>query len=87
MVVKLYTSPHCPRCEALKEALRELGVSYEELDVSDTNVMASLIMRDVYLASTPALEVEGRLLSSEALFRDGEVDRELLRRAVGKYER
>ncbi|MEM4699575.1 MAG: glutaredoxin domain-containing protein [Candidatus Nezhaarchaeales archaeon] len=83
MRVRLYTSPHCPRCEALKEALRELGVDYEELDASDTDVMADLIMRDVYLTSTPALEVGGRLLTSEDLFEGGAVNRELLKRAVG----
>lgn len=78
----MYTSPHCPRCEALKEALRQLGVSYEELDASDTDVAADLIMRDVYLTSTPALEVGGRLYSSEELFEGGEVNWKLLRRVV-----
>ena len=62
--------------------MKRLGVDFEELDVSDSNVMADLIMRDVYLDSTPALEVKGRVLSSEELFKGDEVDLEALRQVL-----
>ena len=83
MKLRVYTSPSCPRCEALKDALKRLGVSFEELDVSDTEVMAELIMRDVYLDSTPALEVEDRVLSADELFKGDRVDLDALKRLVG----
>ncbi|RLF13227.1 MAG: hypothetical protein DRJ97_08415 [Thermoprotei archaeon] len=82
--VKVYTSPSCPRCEALKDALKRLGIPFEEADVSNTEVMADLIMRDIYLDSTPALEVQGRLYSSEELFDGDRVKEELLKEVVGR---
>lgn len=79
MRLKLYTSPFCSLCGRLKEALVRMNLSFEELDVSDTEVMADLIMRDIYLTSTPALEVEGRILTSKELLPNGEVDLNLLK--------
>jgi glutaredoxin len=79
---KVYTSPSCPLCDALKDALRKLKVDFEELDVSDAEVMADLIMRDIYLDSTPALEVGGRVWRAEELFKGGAVDLSLLKEAL-----
>ena len=66
--VKVYVSPQCPRCEALKRALNDMGVSYEVLDISESDVMADLVMRDIFLTETPALEVEDRFFYAEDLF-------------------
>lgn len=82
MKPKVYTSPHCPRCELLKQALERLGVEYEELDVSSSDVMADLIMKDIYLNETPALEYEDRTMYSDELFKGDEVNLDLLRRLL-----
>jgi len=66
--VKLYVSPQCPRCEILKRALSEMGVKYDVLDISESDVMADLVMRDIFLVETPALEVEDRFFYAEDLF-------------------
>lgn len=33
--IKIYTTSHCPYCDAAKRLLNERGFSYEEIDVSD----------------------------------------------------
>jgi len=66
--IKVYVSPQCPRCEVLKKALNDMGVSYEILDISESDVMADLVMRDIFLTETPALEVEGHFFYAEDLF-------------------
>lgn len=32
--VKVYSAPHCKACEIAKDYLREMGIGYEEIDVS-----------------------------------------------------
>ncbi|MEM2214599.1 MAG: glutaredoxin domain-containing protein [Candidatus Nezhaarchaeales archaeon] len=66
--VKLYVSPQCPRCEVLKKVLNEMGVEYEVVDVSHSDVMADLIMRDVFLMETPGLEIDGKFFYASDLF-------------------
>ncbi|MHC1600768.1 MAG: glutaredoxin family protein [Candidatus Nezhaarchaeales archaeon] len=66
--IKLYVSPQCPRCEVLKKALNEMGVKYDVLDISESDVMADLVMRDIFLTETPALEVGDRFFYAEDLF-------------------
>lgn len=69
--IKIYVSPQCPRCEVLKKWLNEMKVSYEVVDVSNSDVMADLIMRDVFLMETPGLEVDGKFFYASDLF-DGD---------------
>ncbi len=69
--VKLYVSPQCPRCEMLKKALKEMKVEYEVLDVSKSDVMADLIMRDIFLMETPGLEVDDKFFHAREIF-DGD---------------
>jgi len=66
--VKLYVSPMCPRCEMLKRALKEMNVEYEVLDISNSDVMADLVMRDIFLTETPALEVGDHVFFASDLF-------------------
>ncbi|MEM4576748.1 MAG: glutaredoxin domain-containing protein [Candidatus Nezhaarchaeales archaeon] len=80
--VKLYVSPQCPRCEVLKKALSEMGVDYEVLDVSRSDVMADLIMKDVFLTETPGLEVDGKFFYAVDLFNGDKLLLDKLRKVV-----
>ncbi|RLF10512.1 MAG: NrdH-redoxin [Thermoprotei archaeon] len=82
MKLKVYTSPSCPRCEVLKETLKKLGFPFEEADVSDSEVMAELIMRDIYLEATPALECEGRIFNSDELFQGDKVNLDVIKKVL-----
>ncbi len=63
----LYTSENCGLCEHAKDALAALGLSYEEVLVSDEHE---------YRLRTPVLEVGGRVVA------EGQIDQEALRRAM-----
>jgi len=75
--VIVYTSPSCPRCAALKAWLKAGGFRFEEKNLEDSEVMADLILRDVYVLSAPALEVGGKVYTESDLF-DGNGIRENL---------
>jgi len=75
--VIVYASPNCPKCSALKAWLRNKGFEFEERNLEDSEVMADLILRDVYVLSAPALEVGGKVYTENDLF-DGKGVRETL---------
>ena len=77
--VILYTSSGCPKCAALKGWLRNRHADFKERSLKDVEVMASLIMRNVFVLSAPALEVGGIVYTEDQIFnRDGTVKSELL---------
>ncbi len=82
--VKLYVSPQCPRCETLKKVMKEMGVEHEVLDVSKSDVMADLIMRDVFLMETPGLEVDGKFFYAEEIFDEDRLNMDKLRKVLGR---
>ncbi|MCC6042063.1 MAG: thioredoxin family protein [Candidatus Verstraetearchaeota archaeon] len=82
--VKLYVSPQCPRCETLKRVMNEMGVEYEVLDVSKSEVMVDLIMRDIFLMETPGLEVDGKFFHAEEIFDGERLIMDKLRKVLGR---
>jgi len=82
--VKLYVSPQCPRCEALKKLMKEMGVEYEVLDVSKSDVMADLIMRDIFLMEVPGLEVDGKFFYAREIFDGDRLIVDKLRKVLGR---
>jgi len=82
--VKLYVSPQCPRCEVLKKAMKEMGVEYEVLDVSNSDVMTDLIMRDIFLTETPGLEVDGKFFHAREIFDGDRLIIDKLRKVLGR---
>ena len=68
--VVVYTTPVCPRCAALKEWLKQRGVEYEEKNMEDSEVMAELVMDNVFALSAPVLKVGDRYLLEDDLFEE-----------------
>ena len=77
--VILYASSGCPKCAALKRWLKNRRADFEERSLEDVEVVASLIMRNVFVLSAPALEVKRIIYTEDQIFnRDGTVKSELL---------
>ena len=77
--VILYASSGCPKCAALKGWLRNRHADFEERSLEDVEVVASLIMRNVFVLSAPALEVKGIVYTEDQIFNgDGTVKSGLL---------
>ena len=43
--VEIYTTAWCPYCHAAKTLLNDKGVSYNEIDVSDPDLRASMVQK------------------------------------------
>jgi len=77
--VIVYTSSGCPKCASLKGWLRNRHADFEERSLEDVEVMANLIMRNIFVLSAPALEVKGTVYTEDQIFDgDGTVKIELL---------
>lgn len=83
--VIVYTSSGCPKCAALKRLLIKRHADFEEKSLEDVDVMASLIMRSIFILSAPALQVKGIVYTGDQIFDgDGRFKSELLDRVWGK---
>ncbi|MBO3803669.1 MAG: NrdH-redoxin [Candidatus Brockarchaeota archaeon] len=80
--LRVYTTPKCSRCRQLKRWLKARGYEFEELDLSNTEVLADLIMKDVYAASSPILGVEDRFILAQDLFEGGRLNEKFLLEAL-----
>lgn len=69
--IVVYTSSGCPRCAALKRWLRNRNADFEERNLEDVEVMANLVMKNIFVLSAPALEVEGAVYTEDQIF-DGD---------------
>ena len=62
----------------LKEWLKSKGAEFEEKSLDDSEVMADLIVRNIYILSAPALEVDGKVYGEETLFQSETLNEEFL---------
>ena len=81
----VYTSSGCPKCIALKRWLRSKNADFEERNLEEAEVMATLIMENIFVLSAPVLEVEGVVYTENQIFDgDGVVRIDLLDIVEGK---
>jgi len=61
-MIKVYTTPICPYCHALKEFLKERNIEYEEVDVSkDESKVKELIEKSGQLG-VPVVDINGKVV-------------------------
>ncbi|MHC1625511.1 MAG: glutaredoxin family protein [Methermicoccaceae archaeon] len=73
MVVKVYSMEVCPRCEKLKEFLKEEGIPFEDLSLEDPEILTDLRLEGIFVMATPLLQVDDNYYYSEELFSDEEL--------------
>jgi len=62
MKVKVYSTPACPWCTRVKEYLQELGVDYEEIDVSKDRAAAMEMVRQTGQMGVPVTFVGDKFI-------------------------
>ncbi|MCD6500651.1 thioredoxin family protein [bacterium] len=62
MKVKVYSTPICPYCVALKEFLKEHNIEFEEIDVSQNQQAAKEIVEKTGQMGVPVVEVDGQVV-------------------------
>jgi glutaredoxin len=76
--VCVYTLPVCPNCTVLKKSLVEHGVSFEEHDLDSPLSRTTLLMKGVFTTIAPVLQVRDTFLTFDELFRDDELNIDLI---------
>lgn len=60
--VKIYSTSMCPYCTTLKEFLKERGVEFEEIDVSqDEKAMKEMVEKTGQMG-VPVIEIDGEIV-------------------------
>jgi len=63
MVIKVYSTPECPWCEAVKDFLSFHNISFEEIDVSVDEKAAQEIVKKSGQTGVPVIEIDGKIIS------------------------
>ena len=76
--VEIYTTPYCPYCHAAKDLLSEKGVSFTEIDVSDSPGERQRIEQASGQSTVPQIFINGESIGGydelAALERQGRLD-------------
>lgn len=62
-MVKLYTTPTCVYCFALKQFLKEHKVVFEEIDVSKDQIAAKDMIEKSGQMGVPVVEIDGKIVA------------------------
>ena len=64
----VYSSKNCPKCRALKQWLRRNKFAFVTKSLDDTDIMTDLVMRNLFVLASPALDSENRFWMSTEIF-------------------
>lgn len=62
MEVKVYSTPTCVYCHALKEFLREHNIPFEDIDVSQNQTAAEEMIRETNQFGVPVIDIDGQAI-------------------------
>lgn len=79
----VYSRERNPQCEELKDALREGGIPFHEVDICNLSAITELRKNGCFALEPPVVQVvhdsrSGRLFKNDDLFWDGQLIREAL---------
>jgi glutaredoxin-like YruB-family protein len=60
--IKVYSTPSCPYCFALKEFLKEKGIDFEEIDISSNEKAREEIIEKTGQTTVPVVEIDGEIV-------------------------
>lgn len=68
MKYRVYSTKSCPKCEQLKAALGDAGITFENLDMAAPEALTELRINGVFTLSAPVLQAEEIFYTVEELF-------------------
>jgi len=60
--IKVFSTPSCPYCELLKQFLKEKGVEFENIDVSQNEEAQKYILEKTGRMAVPVAEIDGEII-------------------------
>lgn len=74
----IYTLKVCPNCKLVKDVLIERKIPFEEMDLDTPESLTKMLMNSV----APVLQIGDVFLTYDTLFKNGELDLEILNNAL-----
>lgn len=62
MKVKVYSTPTCPYCEALKNFLEEHNILFEDIDISADDKSREEVCQKTGKMEVPMVEIDGNVM-------------------------
>jgi len=62
MEVTVYSTPFCPYCVMVKNFLKQNGVEFKEIDVSEDAAKAAEMVRKSGQSGVPVTEIDGQIV-------------------------
>jgi len=62
MKVKVYSTPTCPYCVAVKEFLKENKVEFEDINISQDEESMKMIVEKTGQMGVPVVDIDGELV-------------------------
>jgi glutaredoxin-like YruB-family protein len=60
--VKIYSTPTCPHCRALKEFLDEKGIEYEDVNVAEDEKERNEMVEKSGQMGVPVVDIDGEVI-------------------------
>jgi len=60
--IKIYTTPTCAYCFALKRFLQENNISFEEVDVASNDKAREEMLKKTNQLEVPVIEIDGEIV-------------------------
>jgi len=80
--IVIYTLKVCPNCKLVKDALIERNIPFEEKDLETPKSLTKMLMNSIFDAMAPVLQIGDVFLTYDTLFKNGELDIEILNNAL-----
>jgi glutaredoxin-like YruB-family protein len=62
MEVKIYMTPTCPWCQKAKEWLKKNRVSFQELDLSESDTYRDELIEKSHQMAIPVFDIDGQII-------------------------
>ena len=62
MKVKVYSTPACPYCTAVKDFLEENKIEFESIDISQDQESMKMIIEKTGQIGVPVVEIDGQFI-------------------------
>ncbi len=62
MKIKVYSTPTCPYCHLVKEYLKEKGVEFEDIDVSQNESALQELVQKTGAMAVPVIDIDGEIV-------------------------
>jgi len=61
-MIKVYSTPTCPYCVAVKSFLKENNVQFEDIDVSQNDLAAREMIEKSGQMGVPVIDIDGEII-------------------------